>query len=261
MEPTTPDLSPPSPRPSGRPDASPSPGRLPSSGPNRPRRSSGPPWRRRGRRCSDFSTSSSWRATRNPPAARPRPERRHHGYRDDGRRRSCWRPFTAAGGFAVTVWGKPAERMKHAERLQQIEARAAEAAVAALEGRAVALESRLDSLQAEDRQQATKLALLESTNRSLLEKIDLLKSRVTSLEAQADQDAETIAKLQSELAEARSQLSAAQASLEEWAARCCSVCKAKPKKEAAPGAQTCPIKSPDSPARPRTPGAQSNSSP
>ncbi len=128
--------------------------------------------------------------------------------------------FTAAGGFAVTVWGKPAERMKHQERLQQIESRAAEAAVKALDARAAALDQRLDNLQAEAKQQSTKLALMESTNRSLLEKIDRLKSRVISLEAQADQDAMTIADLQRQLAEARSELSAAQASLEEWAARC-----------------------------------------
>lgn len=128
--------------------------------------------------------------------------------------------FTAAGGFAVAVWGKPQERMKHAERLQQIESRAAEAAVKALDARAAALDQRLDNLQAEAKQQSTKLALMESTNRSLLEKIDRLKSRVTSLEAKAATDATTIADLQRQLEEARAELATAQASLEEWAARC-----------------------------------------
>jgi chromosome segregation ATPase len=151
----------------------------------------------------------------------------------------------AAAKFIRETWGDPKARMKHLEKLEQVEgqtevaiaqaqaqkagsqavateaeSRVSSAAVTALAQRCEAMEGNLATVHRLLDQQTQRIDFLSSTNANLVEKVTKLKERVSHLESQAATDAATIADLQRQLSEARSQLANAQASLDEWMARC-----------------------------------------
>lgn len=125
--------------------------------------------------------------------------------------------FAALGGFAVTVWGRPEERMRHEQQLETIEstaqvqiaevgARASSAAVTALAQRCEAMEQQLATVQQLLSQQVQRTDLLGSTNTKLTERIERLRGRVSHLEQQLQEaglvhtaDLATISNLRAEL--------------------------------------------------------------
>jgi chromosome segregation ATPase len=100
--------------------------------------------------------------------------------------------LTAAGVFLVRVFGEPKERMRHIQKIEEIEAKSAAARERAHQNLISSWERRAETLEARQ-------ALLDAANQSLRNRIDELERQVARAGNIHVADLATIANLREEL--------------------------------------------------------------